>query len=61
MRIFAAIIACAGLIIAGGPARAAEPVPVTIVVFTPPSLGAICPSVIKQQKFEIANGVDITF
>lgn len=61
MRIFAAIIACAGLIIAGGPARAAEPVPVTIVVFTPPSLGAIFPSIIKQQKFDIANGVDITF
>jgi len=43
------------------PARAAAPAPVTIVVFTPPSLGAIFPSVIKQQKFDIANGVDITF
>jgi NitT/TauT family transport system substrate-binding protein len=42
-------------------ARAADPVPVTIVVFTPPSLGAIFPAVIKQQKFDIANGVDITF
>jgi ABC-type nitrate/sulfonate/bicarbonate transport system substrate-binding protein len=43
------------------PVRAADPVPVTIVVFTPPSLGSIFPAVIKQQKFDIANGVDITF
>ncbi|MGC1779222.1 MAG: ABC transporter substrate-binding protein [Xanthobacteraceae bacterium] len=61
MRIFAALFAGLILIAAGQPARAAEPVPVTIVVFTPPSLGAIFPSVIKQQKFDIANGVDITF
>src|SRR5271168_634936 len=44
-----------------GIAYAAEPVPVTIVVFNPPSLGAMFPAVIKQQKFDIANGVDITF
>ncbi len=55
----AAILAIAAL--AGGPARAAEPAPVTIVVFNPPSLGAMFPSVIKQQKFDIANGIDITF
>jgi NitT/TauT family transport system substrate-binding protein len=42
-------------------AAAADPVPVTIVVFNPPSLGAVFPSVIKQQKFDIANGIDITF
>ena len=42
-------------------ARAADPVPVTIVVFSPPSLGSIFPAVIKQQKFDIANGVDISF
>ena len=42
-------------------ARAAEPVPVTIVVFNPPSLGAMFPDIIKQQKFDIANGIDITF
>ena len=41
--------------------RAADPAPITIVVFTPPSLGAIFPAVIKQQKFDIANGIDITF
>ena len=53
----ALLAACAG----SAPARAADPAPVTIVVFTPPSLGAIFPAVIKQQKFDIANGVDITF
>lgn len=46
---------------AGHPAGAADPVPVTIVVFNPPSLGAMFPAVIKQQKFDIANGIDITF
>jgi len=64
MRKFAAIGALAALISAfagATPLRAAPPAPVTIVVFTPPSLGAIFPSVIKQQKFDIANGVDITF
>jgi NitT/TauT family transport system substrate-binding protein len=46
---------------AAAPARAANPTPVTILVFNPPSLGAIFPAVIKQQKFDIANGVDISF
>jgi NitT/TauT family transport system substrate-binding protein len=55
----AATLALAGF--AGQPARAADPAPITIVVFNPPSLGAIFPSVIKQQKFDIANGIDITF
>ena len=48
-------------VFAGQSARAADPAPITIVVFNPPSLGAIFPSVIKQQKFDIANGIDITF
>jgi ABC-type nitrate/sulfonate/bicarbonate transport system substrate-binding protein len=43
------------------PARAAGPTPITIVVFNPPSLGAMFPAVIKQHKFDIANGLDITF
>ena len=51
----------AASVAAGRSARAADPVPVTIVVFNPPSLGAVFPSVIKQQKFDIANGLDITF
>ncbi len=43
------------------PAPPTAPVPVTIVVFNPPSLGAVFPAVIKQQKFDIANGIDINF
>src|SRR6202012_5789486 len=35
--------------------------PITMVVFSAPSLGAIFPAVIKQQKFDIANGIDVTF
>ena len=45
----------------GSAADAAETSKVTIVVFTPPSLGAVFPTIIKQQKYDIANGVDISF
>ena len=55
LAMLGAVAAC------GVSARAADPVPVTIVVFNPPSLGAVFPSVIKQQKFDTQNGVDITF
>ncbi|HXW40672.1 MAG TPA: ABC transporter substrate-binding protein [Xanthobacteraceae bacterium] len=60
---FAFVIAAALALAAsaGAPVRAAEPVPITIVVFNPPSLGAMFPAVIKQQKFDIVNGIDITF
>jgi NitT/TauT family transport system substrate-binding protein len=57
-------MACAilGATIPGsGTAHAADPAKVTIVVFTPPSLGAVFPTIIKQQKYDIANGVDISF
>ena len=33
----------------------------TVVVFGPPSLGAFLPPVIKQQKLDAKNGLDITF
>ena len=42
-------------------ARAAEFAKVTIVVFTPPSLGGVLPTVIKQQKYVLANGIDFNF
>ena len=45
--------------VAGASAQAAEKL--TIVIFSPPSLGALLPPVIKAQKFDIANGLDITF
>lgn len=33
----------------------------TIVIFSPPSLGALLPPVIKAQKFDAKHGMDITF
>src|SRR5216684_2208029 len=45
--------------IADANAQAAEKL--TIVIFAPPSLGALLPPVIKAQKFDIANGLDIAF
>ena len=42
-------------------ARAQAAEKLTIVIFSPPSLGALLPPVIKAQKFDIANGLDITF
>src|SRR3954467_5694152 len=42
-------------------ARAQEVDKLTIVIFSPPSLGALLPPVIKAQKFDIANGLDISF
>jgi len=61
MKKFSVVAALVAAVFAGPPARAADPAPMTIVVFNPPSLGAIFPTVIKQQKFDIANGIDITF
>jgi NitT/TauT family transport system substrate-binding protein len=56
LPITAALIALAGL-----PAFGTEPAPITIVVFNPPSLGSIFPSVVKRQKFDLANGINVTF
>jgi ABC-type nitrate/sulfonate/bicarbonate transport system substrate-binding protein len=44
-----------------GDARAQAAEKLTIVIFSPPSLGALLPPVIKAQKFDTANGLDITF
>lgn len=43
------------------PAAAQAPEKLKIVVFGFPSLGAFMPPVIKAKKFDIANGLDITF
>src|SRR5262252_2013699 len=40
-------------------AQAAEKI--SIVIFSPPSLGAFMPPVIKAKKLDQANGLDITF
>lgn len=55
-----------GLIIAGAllavtPSYAQAPVPLSIVVFGAPSLGAFLPPVIKAQKLDEKNGLAIKF
>jgi ABC-type nitrate/sulfonate/bicarbonate transport system substrate-binding protein len=55
----AAVLALAALCPA--PAAAQTPAKVTIVVFGFPSLGAFMPPVIKAQKLDTANGLDIEF
>jgi ABC-type nitrate/sulfonate/bicarbonate transport system substrate-binding protein len=47
--------------LAAADARAQTVEKLTIVIFTPPSLGALLPPVIKSQKFDAKNGLDITF
>src|SRR5262245_57297010 len=42
-------------------AHAQAPEKLSIVIFSPPSLGAFMPPVIKAKKFDQANGLDITF
>ncbi|HWW48504.1 MAG TPA: ABC transporter substrate-binding protein [Xanthobacteraceae bacterium] len=43
------------------PAYAQAPVPLSIVVFGPPSLGAFLPPVIKAHKLDEKNGLNIKF
>ncbi|MBX9825635.1 MAG: ABC transporter substrate-binding protein [Xanthobacteraceae bacterium] len=58
-----ALALAATALAAGGAAdaRAQAVEKLTIVIFAPPSLGALLPPVIKAQKLDIANGLDITF
>ena len=52
---FAAVLTCVS------PVHAQPLEKLTIVIFSPPSLGAFMPPVIKAQKLDQANGLDITF
>ncbi len=56
-------LAAAGVLTLGASAdaRAQALEKLTIVIFTPPSLGALLPPVIKAQKLDEKNGLDITF
>ena len=56
-----ALAAAAFTVGASADARAQAVEKLTIVIFSPPSLGALLPPVIKAQKIDIANGLDITF
>jgi NitT/TauT family transport system substrate-binding protein len=53
--------ACVSALLLAGPALAQAPEPLSIVVFSPPSLGAFLPPVIKAQKFDEKNGLAIKF
>ncbi len=54
-----AAVALGAVSIADARAQAVEKL--TIVIFSPPSLGALLPPVIKAQKFDEKSGLDITF
>jgi ABC-type nitrate/sulfonate/bicarbonate transport system substrate-binding protein len=56
-------LAAAGALALGASAdaRAQTLEKLTIVIFAPPSLGALLPPVIKAQKLDEKNGLDITF
>ena len=58
MRMALVVAAISGI---AGAASAADLSKVQVVVFGPPSLGAFLPPVIKAQKFDAANGLDIDF
>jgi len=61
-RLPGAVLAAGALLaISAADARAQALEKLTIVIFTPPSLGALLPPVIKNQKFDEKNGLDITF
>jgi NitT/TauT family transport system substrate-binding protein len=63
LKRFAGFSAAAALLALGSiaDARAQALEKLTIVIFSPPSLGALLPPVIKAQKFDEKNGLDISF
>jgi ABC-type nitrate/sulfonate/bicarbonate transport system substrate-binding protein len=61
-RWFAVALACVlGLSFWAPAALAQQRDKITIVIFSPPSLGAFLPPLIKAQKLDAANNLDITF
>ena len=61
-RLPGAVMAAGALLaVSAADVRAQALEKLTIVIFTPPSLGALLPPVIKNQKFDEKNGLDITF
>jgi ABC-type nitrate/sulfonate/bicarbonate transport system substrate-binding protein len=53
--------ACGGDDGGGDDAASADAAELEIVAFSPPSLGAFLPAVIADQRFDLDNGLDITF
>jgi NitT/TauT family transport system substrate-binding protein len=60
-RGLAVMLAGALLAVGATTASAQQRDKITIVVFGPPSLGAFLPPIIKAQKFDEANNLDVTF
>lgn len=61
-RCLAVALTCALMIPSGMPdASAQQRGKITMVVFGPPSLGAFLPPIIKAQKLDEANNLDVTF
>ena len=61
-RLPGAVLAAGALLtVTAADARAQALEKVTILIFNPPSLGALLPPVIKAQKLDEKNGLDITF
>jgi NitT/TauT family transport system substrate-binding protein len=56
-----AALAGIGALLSAGAAYAQAPEPLSIVVFGPPSLGAFLPPIIKAQKLDEKNGLEIKF
>jgi ABC-type nitrate/sulfonate/bicarbonate transport system substrate-binding protein len=54
-------LVCIAMSFSMGSVRAEDPVPLSIVIFNPPSLGAFLPPIIKDQKFDLKNGLNIKF
>jgi NitT/TauT family transport system substrate-binding protein len=52
---------CAVGMLTSGQVAAQELSKVTMVVFAPPSLGAFLPPIVKAQKLDAKNGLDMTF
>jgi NitT/TauT family transport system substrate-binding protein len=61
MKRILAALAGIGALISAGAAYAQAPEPLSIVVFGAPSLGAFLPPIIKAQKFDEKNGLEIKF
>jgi ABC-type nitrate/sulfonate/bicarbonate transport system substrate-binding protein len=61
MKRLGVLIALAALFQILGVATAPAATPLTIVIFSAPSLGAFLPPVIKAKNFDQQNGLDISF
>jgi len=61
MKRVLAALAGIGALLSAGASRAQAPEPLSIVVFGAPSLGAFLPPIIKAQKLDEKNGLEIKF